>query len=1072
MPAPRPTPASRARPQRAAPARALFASLLASLLAMFALASLLAAAPALALDPTKSFHHYVQNAWSIQEGLPQISVQAIVQDQQGYIWVGTQAGLARFDGVRFTTYTPDNEPAVPGVWIRSLLVDTGGRIWIGTYKGIAVFHNGKFSRIPVADPGAFPSIDVHAMLQDGDGLIAATTDGLFDLVDGKLVHRAGGPAPAQSILRRADGLWVGTLGAVVRLDNQGGRRDLPLPAEAATATVTRLADAQGRIWAGTTLGLYLRDGDHWRLATSETALSQSPTTMLMADRDDNLWVGSNAGLARMRGGLLAEFIPAASVAAFKGVIAAYEDREHNLWLGSQWQGLARLWNGWTRRYGAVEGLQEPIVWSVARAPDGRTWVGTNDGLSVFDQGRYTQVVPGDKLPHPQAYNLLAEADTIWIGTRRGLVLWRDGRVEAPPQFAPMAAAQINGIVRARDGTIWIPTSDGLFRFRDEVLTRFGQAEGLTDVRLRQVRELRDGLLLVGTQDGLFEFEDGRLARVGLGQGLPAGIDVTALLELPGGELVIGTLSEQIFMFDGKRWTEFSSKQGLPPSAPFFLTGDGNGFLWAAGLRGLVRVPLADMRRLQRGEIATVPAEMVLNERGDRHSGQQAFCCNGAGNSKGFIDAAGTLWLPTRDGVVTLDTGGVTKNRVVPKVAIERVQYLGKWHDVDPTTALNLANNARDLAFEFTVLSFQDPKSVVVRFRLRGYDTDWRELPAGVPRAVNYTNLPAGDYTFEVKASNNAGVWSEAPAAMVFSISPHFYETGLFYALLALSLGALVYAGYRRQRRLHNLQRVRLEELVAERTQQLNTAILQLEHASQTDPLTGLHNRRYLSNQLPADLAFYDREYARTGSSEHALLFALVDIDHFKRINDTYGHKAGDIVLQQFAEVLTSLARVGDYIVRWGGEEFLLVFRPVPRRFVNVLGERIRSTVAGRMFDVGEDLQVPITCSVGLSEYGLFRAPKQRVGWEQMIELADAALYWVKENGRDGWAALRPTEHADLEDLIAGLHTGVQPMLDGGRLGIINSRDYRAPEGEPAEGEPAEDEPTEDEPTEDEKQDVS
>ncbi|MES3022433.1 MAG: diguanylate cyclase [Pseudomonadota bacterium] len=1024
-------------------------------LALFALAWLLAAAPAWALDPSKSFHHYVRNAWSIQDGLPQISVQAIVQDRQGYIWVGTQSGLARFDGVRFTTYTPDTEPSLPGVWTRSLMVDTRGRVWIGTYKGVAVFQNGKFSKIPLADPGRFPSIDVHAMLEHGDGLVAATTSGLFDLVDGKLVHRAGSPAPAQAILQRADGLWVGTLGGAVRVDlDRHGKQHfkLPLPPEAGTATVTRLAEAQGRIWAGTTLGLYLRADDQWKLATTHPALSQSPTTMLMADRDQNLWVGSNAGLARVRGGLVVEFIAEGSVAAFKGVIAAFEDREHNLWLGSQWQGLARLWNGWTRRYGVVEGLQEPIVWSVARAPDGRTWVGTNDGLSVFDQGRFTKVVPADQLPHPHAYNLLAEADTIWIGTRRGLVLWRNGKVEAPPQFAPMAAAQINGIVRSRDGTVWIPTSDGLFRFKDQVLTRFGQAEGLTEVRIRQVRELRSGRLLVGSQDGLFELKGERLAQIGLKEGLTAGMDVTALLELRSGELVVGTLSESLYMYNGRRWTEFGRKQGMPASAPFFLTEDDNGVLWAAGLRGMVRVPLVEMHRLQRGETATVHAEMVLNERGDRRSGQQGYCCNGAGNSKGFLDDAGTLWLPTRDGVVTLDTRGVTKNRVVPAVAIERVQYLGKWHNVDPATPLKLANNARDLAFEFTVLSFQDPHSVVLRFRLRGYDTDWRDLPPGVPRAINYTNLPAGDYTFEVKASNNADVWSERPASMRFSISPHFYETALFYALVALSLAALVYAGYRRQRRLHELQRSQLEELVAERTQQLNAAILKLEHVSQTDPLTGLHNRRYLTNQLPADLAFYDREYARTGSSEHALLFALVDIDHFKRINDSYGHKAGDIVLQQFAEVLTSLVRVGDYIVRWGGEEFLLVFRPVPRRFVNVLGERIRAAVAGRMFDVGDGLQVPITCSVGLSEYGLFRAPTRRVGWEQMIELADAALYWVKENGRDGWAALRPPANADVENLITQLHTGVQGMIDAGRLNIISSRDYDAPEGTPTDDE--------------------
>ena len=356
----------------------------------------------------------------------------------------------------------------------------------------------------------------------------------------------------------------------------------------------------------------------------------------------------------------------------------------------------------------------------------------------------------------------------------------------------------------------------------------------------------------------------------------------------------------------------------------------------------------------------------------------------------------------------------------------------------------MPETARDLAFEFTALSFQDPASVVLRYRLHGYDRSWRDLLAPSPRAVNYTNLPAGSYSFEVKASNNANVWNKTPARLSFSIKPYFHETGLFYLLLSALLATIVYAGYRRQRSAHLTHRTRLEQQVAERTRQLHAANLQLEHASQTDPLTGLRNRRYLANQIPADLAFYDREHARTGSTDQALLFALVDIDYFKRVNDIHGHKAGDRVLQQFSQVMTRLVRVGDYVVRWGGEEFLLVFRPIPRHFVPVLGERIRRSVADQAFDVGDDQRVSLTCSIGLAEYPLFRDAQQQLGWEQMIELADAALYWVKHNGRDGWAALRPTPDTDLASLIGSLQSGAQALIDNRRLVIVSSRDDPPP----------------------------
>jgi diguanylate cyclase (GGDEF)-like protein len=527
--------------------------------------------------------------------------------------------------------------------------------------------------------------------------------------------------------------------------------------------------------------------------------------------------------------------------------------------------------------------------------------------------------------------------------------------------------------------------------------------------------------------------------------LRAGLDVTAVAELSDGTLVIGSLDEELYLFNGQRWTRFGRERGFPANTAFFLAEDNAGFLWEAGLRGVTRAALPEMRQVQNGQATRAWAEMILNERGDRRSGEQGYCCNGAGNSKGFMDPAGVLWLPSRDGVVTLDTLGIAKNTTAPTAVIERLQVREQWQDVRPGQTYKLDNGARDLAFEFTALSFQDPASVVLRYRLHGYDKDWRELPAGAPRSVNYTNLPSGSYSFEIKASNNADVWNKAPARLDFSIAPYFYETAWFVGLLGAALCGLVYGGYRLQRRAHERQRAALEQQVAERTQQLHVANLALELASQTDPLTGLHNRRYLSNQIPADLAFYEREQRRNGGQDNTLLFALVDIDHFKRINDTHGHKAGDRVLQQVSEVLRRQVRTGDYLVRWGGEEFLLVCRPSTRQFVPVLGERIRRAVAGHSFDLGDSVHVNLTCSIGLSESGLYLNGNNPAGWEQLVELADAALYWVKENGRNGWSALRPNPGVDFAALVEKLHLGAQIMIDTQRATLISSKDELSPQ---------------------------
>src|SRR5690606_8906910 len=169
-----------------------------------------------------------------------------------------------------------------------------------------------------------------------------------------------------------------------------------------------------------------------------------------------------------------------------------------------------------------------------------------------------------------------------------------------------------------------------------------------------------------------------------------------------------------------------------------------------------------------GRLPRLRGEMLLNERGDRHAGQQGYCCNGAGNAKGFIEQ-GVLWLPTRDGVVAMDTAGIDKNPVPPPVHIERVRHSGAWHGAQSVAGQRLPAAARDLAFAFTVLSFQDPRSTRLRYRLEGYDQDWHELEDPQRRSANYTNLPPGQYRFEVQGANNAGVWGEGGASLAFAL---------------------------------------------------------------------------------------------------------------------------------------------------------------------------------------------------------------------------------------------------------------------------------------------------------------
>ncbi len=317
----------------------------------------------------------------------------------------------------------------------------------------------------------------------------------------------------------------------------------------------------------------------------------------------------------------------------------------------------------------------------------------------------------------------------------------------------------------------------------------------------------------------------------------------------------------------------------------------------------------------------------------------------------------------------------------------------------------------------------------------------RKYGHGVSEYVIRTGKPLRKQVAALRAMEAAGAFELFGAAATSWLGVPLTLNGNVIGLIAVQTYDRDYQYNARDEELLSFVSFHIANALARRraNESLHIANLQLAHASQTDPLTGLHNRRYLATQLPIDLAFHDREQSCPGDSGQALVFAIVDIDHFKRINDTYGHKFGDSALQMFAHVLKNLAQIGDYVVRWGGEEFLLVFRPMDRQAVSGLGERIRCKIAEHAFELGDSVRVALTCSIGLAEYPLFRDAPYELGWEQTVELADAALYWVKNNGRDGWAALRPTENTDRTSLLQSLQAGSQALIDNRQLRIISSR---------------------------------
>lgn len=884
---------------------------------------------------------------------------------------------------------------------------------MATYKGLALREGNDFRAIPSA--GVESGLAIAALAESPLlGMLAAAGDVVYRVEGDMLQPWQRLPAAARSLLTEGETLWVGSVGGVHRFDVDGKAQFLALPDEAKGAAVGHLLRADGVLWAGTSEGLFRLDRELW-VATDIDLLRGVPIEGLLQDGGGNLWVAELTHLSRLRAGRLHERI--ADDTQPLAVRALFEDREGNLWIGSQWAGLIRLRDGWTYRYSTGEGLHTPLLWSVADAGDGRLWIGSDDGLSLFEQGAFRRLLSGRDLPHPHAYTLFPDGEDLWIGTRAGLARYAAGALQPTPLAEAVGDALVTGMLRDADGSLWLGSSAGLFALREGKVTRYAQSEGLGDPRVRQLLRTPDGRLLVASQSGLFLLDGDRLRPFGLDAGLPGGIDITAMHALPSGRLVLGTMAEEMHYFDGRRWHRLGEQQGMPVNAAFHLADDGTA-LWVAGIRGVHRVPLEDLAAFASGQRPRVRGQMVLNERGDRRGGQKGFCCNGAGNAKGLL-RDGLLWAPTRDGLVALQTAKAGGLPPVPTTLIERWRIGDAWQAAPAGEEASLPPASRDLAFEFTAISFQDPRSIGFRYRLQGYDIDWREPDEVGQRVVGYTNLPAGAYVFEVQSAVADDAWS-APATLRFGIRPAFRETLGFPLLLATLAALLGLLGWRWQQRRYARRAAALERLVQQRTEDLAQANLRLQEASLTDPLTTLRNRRYLAQQIPKDLSFYGRELRRRSAEGQVIVFALLDIDHFKRINDEHGHAAGDRVLQQFAALLLAQVRSGDYVARWGGEEFVVVFRPTPQEHVPLLGDRLCRGCASHPFDLGNGRVLAATCSVGLVEYPLFDDGENSLDWEQLMELADRALYRVKRAGRNGWGAYRPAAGLPMREVIDAL----------------------------------------------------
>jgi ligand-binding sensor domain-containing protein/signal transduction histidine kinase/DNA-binding NarL/FixJ family response regulator len=768
------------------------------------------------LDPRTPLSQYRFDLWQAEQGLPENSVQAIAQTRDGYLWLGTQEGLARFDGIRFLAFNRRTVAALPNDVIIGLVADPGGGLWIGANgTGLLRYHNGAFAP-PPKSAGPHPD-RVRKVVADPDGSlwIAAERGGLFHLAAGKLTlfttDRGLLTDRVTAVHRDRDGsLWIGTFDHGLHHVVDGRISTLTARDGLLDDQVTALwPDPDGSLWIGTPQGLNRLQGKKITAYTSRDGLPDDSILVLLRDREGSFWVGTERGLSRLENGrftlLPREPGPNPSVRAL------FEDAEGNLWIGTSGGGLGRLKDVPFTTLTRQDGLDNELVWSIFQDRDGALWIGTDDGLHRLEGERLTRFSARDGLASTTVRSIAQDGDgTLWFGTYKGLHYYAAGRFQVLQRRDGLPNDTVYSILPARGG-LWVGTAGGLARYADGRFTSWTRKDGLPEETVYSMLEEPDGSLWIGTRRGLARLRGSRIEAVGAQDGGPHD-NVFVLLKDRDGTLWIGSRSG-LFRYRNGAFRAFTTRDGLFDDAVFSIVEDGNGNFWMSSNHGISRVRKADLEAYAEGKIPSISAVSYGTA-----DGMKSAECNGASQPSALRDREGNLWFPTLRGTVSIHPDRLPAAGSAPPAIIEELLVDHEAVEVPAAGPIRLSPDSHSFEFHYTALSLAAPEKLRFRYRLEGFDPDW--VDAGPRRIAYYTTLRPGSYRFRVAAGRGDGTWGPEVASLAFRLTPHVWQTGWFAALCAgLVLGGGLGAYRLRVRNLRRSRRALIAEVEA-RTQDL------------------------------------------------------------------------------------------------------------------------------------------------------------------------------------------------------------------------------------------------------------
>ena len=736
------------------------------------------------LETSAKIEPFIIKSWRTEDGLPQNSVSAILQSRNGYIWLGTQEGLVRFDGVRFSLFDKNNTKGLISHHILSLYEDRDGVIWIGTFDG--GLHSFKHGIVQsYLSKEKLPATIVRCIFQDEQGVLWIGTEakGLWTFSNGIFKH-FDLPTDQKNITIRAINedsnkhIWIGTEGAGLFRLNEESIEHFSVANGLLDDNVYAICeDNKKAMWIGTGKGLFKYSDGIFERTKKTQGLSEDLIRTVCKDSGGAIWIGTRRfGLYKFYDGEVYRWN--ISDNEFPISIIA-EDKEKNLWVGTNGGGLYQLRSGKVNVYSTKQGLSNDVVWTVACDHAGGIWLGTSSGLTYYANGIFKAL---NNITSNMIWALCpSEKNGLWIGTSGdGLIQLFEGKITKFKN--KLLNKTVWAIQEDKKGCVWIGTPNGLYALDNGKIINYTVKDGLPSNLVYVLLLDKDETLWLGTKEGLCKMTGGQFEVYSKSNGLSNNV-VVSLYKDEEGSLWIGTYGGGLNRLKDGKIKAFTKKDGLFDDTVFQIIEDNNGSLWLSSNKGISSVPKEELDDFANSKIKTISCKSFGTS-----DGLISSECNGGSQPAGCIGTDGRIWFPTVKGVAVIDPNNLPINKVIPPVIIEDTYINGVIADLMST--MKFGPGRGDLEFHYTALSFVAPEKVLFKYKLEGFDKDW--VNVDTRRVAFYTNIPPGKYTFKVIACNNDGIWNNIGDSFAFTLKPYFYQT-LWFRLVVII--AVTFSGF-------------------------------------------------------------------------------------------------------------------------------------------------------------------------------------------------------------------------------------------------------------------------------------